>query len=398
LGASGPALAGAAEDIVVVPDLMATPNFAALKMPDAAGAEQSFEPADLGHGAIAATASPTTPPSAAPLAAMDVSRPLAPATKSSRTTELFSSRRGIALLAPVAAIAIAAGIIFLALPRLGVDMPFERAGGAGGQKANTAAAGQGKQGDKVGSQPGDPSSGSHGKNGKPGPSNSPTSGKSPGSGKHKKSGQPSPSGKPSPSVKPSSPGKPSPSSSPTTSASPSTSASPTPTATQTSPGSGGGLPAGFQWYRVSAAAAGTRAGFRVAGPSGWGLTPGTDSVIKPATGPGKLTVAMVNWAVPGPVREAKRLQAAARDKYPSYQVLSITGMLYRTWPAARWRFEWQSASAANPSVVTEILFTVQTWEGPQQYILAVSAPEPRVSWAEGILAVAKRTFKALPQS
>jgi tRNA A-37 threonylcarbamoyl transferase component Bud32 len=380
--ASGPALAGAAEATSVVPDLMATPNFAALRMPDAAAADASFESGDLGLGA-------TVPPSADPPASTDVSHPLASPARPSRRTDFFSSRRGLALLAPVAAIAIVAGIIFLALPRFGVDVPFERLGGGGGQNPNTAAAGHGKQGDNVGSRPGDPSSGSHGKTA---PSARPTPGKSSGAGK------PSASGKPRPSAKPSSSGKPSASSSPTTSTSPSTSASPTPTATHTSPASGGGLPAGFQWYRVSAAEAGTLAGFRVAGPSGWVLTPGTDSVIKPASGPGRLTVAMATWAGPGPVKEARRLQVAARDKYPNYQVLSITGMTYRTWPAARWRFEWQSASAANPSVVTEILFTVQTWEGPQQYILAVSSPEPKVSWAEGILAVAKRTFKPLPQS
>jgi hypothetical protein len=103
--------------------------------------------------------------------------------------------------------------------------------------------------------------------------------------------------------------------------------------------------------------------------------------------------------VPGPVKEARRLQAAAiaHNKYPNYQQASIVGTTFRTWPAARWTFLWQSATAANPTKVIALLFTVQTWEGPQQFVLTISAPQPRVAWEESIFSVVKRTFKPLPR-
>lgn len=154
------------------------------------------------------------------------------------------------------------------------------------------------------------------------------------------------------------------------------------------------------WDRVTAASVGTIAGFRVAGPAAWVMTPGLNTIIKPVGGAMRLDISMATWEFPGPVREAKRLQAVGRasGKYPGYQLVSIVGTRFRGWPAARWTFTWQSATAVNPTDVTKLLFTAQTVDGPQQYVISMSAPSPRAASALTRFHVATRTFRALPYS
>ncbi len=149
---------------------------------------------------------------------------------------------------------------------------------------------------------------------------------------------------------------------------------------------------------MTASQAGTLAGFRLAGPQSWVMTVGLITTIKPTSGPGKLGVNMSSWVVKAPVREARRLQAKAKaaGKYRQYHLISIVGTKFDGWPAARWTFWWQPKASSNAIDVTMLLFTAQTWEGPQQYILSIQAPDPRSSWALNIFQVAKNTFKPLP--
>lgn len=152
------------------------------------------------------------------------------------------------------------------------------------------------------------------------------------------------------------------------------------------------------WDRVTAASVGTIAGFRVAAPAAWVMTPGLNTVIKPANGPVRLDINMGTWPIAGPVKEAKRRQAAAiaKHKYRLYHLVSIVGARFHGWPAARWTFSWQPANALSPTDVTELLFTAQTFDGPQQYVMWVSAPSPKEAGALSRFHVAMRTFKALP--
>lgn len=128
------------------------------------------------------------------------------------------------------------------------------------------------------------------------------------------------------------------------------------------------------------------------------MTPGLNTVIKAPKNGVQLDINMATWAVAGPVKEAKRLQAAAKanNKYPNYQLGSITATRFRGRAAARWTFSWQSVTALHPTDVTKLLFTVQTYEGPQQYIMSISAPSPHAASALSKFQVATRTFKALP--
>ena len=148
---------------------------------------------------------------------------------------------------------------------------------------------------------------------------------------------------------------------------------------------------------MTAKQAGTKAGFRLGAPSAWLLTPGRHSVIKPLLGNSKLIVDMAAFAVAGPVREAKRLQAAAiaHNRFANYHLLSITRRTFHGWPAATWTFWWKPANAARIEV-TRIIFTAHTSAGPQPYVLSMSAPAPHIAAATKVFTVAKHTFRPLP--
>ena len=148
---------------------------------------------------------------------------------------------------------------------------------------------------------------------------------------------------------------------------------------------------------MTAKSAGTNAGFRLAAPSAWLLTPGLHSVIKPLVGNSRLIVDMAPFAVTRPVREARRLQAAAiaHNRYRDYHLVSIAARTFHGWAAATWDFWWKPAGGARIDV-TKIIFTAHTSAGPQPYVLSMSAPAPHIAAATRVFRIAKRTFKPLP--
>lgn len=411
------AAAPAAAAVGVVPDLMATPNFADLKMPTGTAPPESEldtdhaeEAAALAIGALrtdpivaggstansssmgaSSTGSSGTDRGTAAPATLPA-KPAGPVgdDHESRASE-FLRKRGVVALAPVAALAIAAAIVYAALPA--VRNPINRLVVGGNQvRSGPAAAGRVHHGTRGGT-------GSHGNRsgGQSGSGNSGTSGK-PAPGGPSTSGKPNPSGKPSTRGRPSASGKPSSSGHPSASPSstnPSPSPDPSPTPSQTSPASGG-PPPGYVWDKVTAASVGTIAGFRIAGPAGWVMTPGLNTVIKPTSGATRLDINMSPWTYAAPVSQAKHLQVTARSNHRLYQLKSIVATRFRGWPAARWTFSWQAANALYPTDVTELLFTAQTIDGPQQYVMWISAPSQHESSALAKFNVAKQTFKALP--
>ena len=371
-GGGGAADAGAATG--VVPDLMATPVFAELKMPT----ENSYDgrpggdaaPADRARAQDGAVAGPARPagPRATMRAGADIRR-------------LAQSRRGLVLAAPVLVSALVAGIVFIAFPGVGIGHILSRIPGSahksGLGKSTTAAAAP-------------PTSARPGSNLSPagqGPSANPTpSGKRhPGT-----PASPRPSSSPSPSQASGS-DQPSPSRSPSPSASPSPSPSPSPVTT------GGILPAGYTWRSVSALAIGTTAGFRLAAPAAWLMTPGVQTYVRPPLGGARLEVNMAAFAAPGPVKEARYLQASAiaHHRYRRYHLVSILAQRFHGWPAASWTFWWKPLNRPRRDVA-EIIFTAQTTAGPQPYILSMSAPAAHVAYASQVMRVAMRTFSALP--
>jgi eukaryotic-like serine/threonine-protein kinase len=350
----------------VVPDLMATPVFAELKMPDAGeSADADGDKPDQGGSTSGSTSGPPWPP-----------RP------SGNLAGLLRSRRGLVITAPLAASALVAGIVFLAFPGYNNLLGGGREHPPSASQVSSGAAQSGGLGTKH----------HHGKT----PARAGGSGNSPGG---QPSGAPRPvrhhgsrsPGSPGPSAKPSPSGQPTPKS-------PSATPSPSPTPTTSSPQpSGPELPAGYSWFQVTTSQSGTTAGFRLGAPSSCLLTPGLHAVIKSSVGNIKLMVDMAAFAVANPVREAKRLQAAAitHSKYRSYHLVSITPRSFHGWAAATWTFWWKPTSTTRRDV-SKIIFTAQTSAGPQPYVLTMSAPARLVASATKVFNVAKSTFRPLP--
>ncbi len=356
-----PAVAGAAD---VLPDLMATPVFAELKMPELppsaarpGGADGSGTAAASGIAAGSGTAGlyPATP-------GMAVGSGGLPRSARTRMAGLAHSRRSLVLTAPLAASAIVAGIVFLAFPGFGDSLVRSLSHGPNASKIGMHSAQNAVEGSRPhgSSQPGSGSQGGQGPAGDPQPS-----------GPHRATGRPT---------------------------SPGPSGTPTPTPTQTSPPPNGGeLPPGCSWQSVTAQSIETTAGFRLAAPSSWLMTPGLHTFIKPPGGRARLIVDMAPFAVPRPVREAHHLQAAAiaHNKYRRYHLVSISSRMFHGWPAAVWAFWWKPVNEAR-IVVTKIIFTAQTTAGPQPYILSMSAPATHLAAASQVFRVARRTFTPLP--
>ena len=356
-----PAVAAAAD---VLPDLMATPVFAELKMPElppsAAGpgvADGSGTAATSGIAAGSGTAGlyPATPGTAVGSGGL-------PRSARTRMAGLAHSRRGLVLTAPLAASAIVAGIVFLAFPGFGDSLVRSLSHGPNASKIGMHPAQNAVEGSRPhgSSQPGSGSQGGQGPAGNPQPS-----------GPHRATGRPT---------------------------SPGPSGTPSPTPTQTSqPPNGSELPPGYSWQSVTARSIETTAGFRLAAPSSWLMTPGLHTFIKPPGGRARLIVDMAPFAVPRPVREAHYLQAAAiaHNKYRRYHLVSISSRMFHGWSAAAWAFWWKPVNGAR-IVVTKIIFTAQTTAGPQPYILSMSAPATHLAAASQVFRVARRTFTPLP--
>jgi eukaryotic-like serine/threonine-protein kinase len=382
-GAAGsPGQPGAIAATSVVPDLMATPVFAELKMPGPATAlGEGGTDASAGTGA-GSTGRPGQRPGPAGQAAASAERQPA-SWRSLRTaiSSLAHSRRGLVLTAPIAVSALVIGIVFLAFPgfrSLISHLPASSAIGSGPGHGVRLSSQPGTGGHRVGG-----SAGRQGSSGTPAPA-----------GSHGAAGHPTPSG---PSGGPSSPGRTSPSGQPSSTGSPTTSATPSPSPSQTSPTSTGGTPAGYAWKSESAQSLGTTAGFRLAAPAAWLMTSGLQTYITPALGSARLGIDMAQFAVQAPVREARRLQASAitHHRYRAYHLASIVGITFHGWPAASWTFWWKPLSSPRIDV-TEIIFTARTSAGPQPYILSMAAPATHAASASHVLRIALRTFTPLP--
>ncbi|HEX9552895.1 MAG TPA: protein kinase [Streptosporangiaceae bacterium] len=356
-----PAVAAAAD---VLPDLMATPVFAELKMPElppsAAGPGVADGSGTAAASAIAAGSGtaglyPATPGTAVGSGGL-------PRSARTRMAGLAHSRRGLVLTAPLAASAIVAGIVFLAFPGFGDSLVRSLSHGPNASKIGMHPAQNAVEGSRPrgSSEPGSGSQGGQGPAGNPQPS-----------GPHRATGRPT---------------------------SPGPSGTPAPTPTQTSPPPNGGeLPPGYSWQSVTAQSIETTAGFRLAAPSSWLMTPGLHTFIKPPGGRARLIVDMAPFAVQRPVREAHYLQAAAiaHNKYRRYHLVSISSRMFHGWSAAAWAFWWKPVNGAR-IVVTKIIFTAQTTAGPQPYILSMSAPATHLAAASQVFRVARRTFTPLP--
>jgi hypothetical protein len=119
--------------------------------------------------------------------------------------------------------------------------------------------------------------------------------------------------------------------------------------------------------------------------------------LEPPKGNAYIEVDLTPFAYPGPVAEARYLQAQAKADhvYPQYHLLAIKLASFRGVPEGTWRFHWQQAGIGRTGVL-QVLFTLKTAAGKQPYDLTVSAPAVNFGNADAIFQKALRTFKPLP--
>ncbi len=157
-----------------------------------------------------------------------------------------------------------------------------------------------------------------------------------------------------------------------------------PQARPAGPGSGGAatLPAGFAWYSVSPASAGTTAGFRLAVPRGWtASTKGLTTYLRDPAGVRFMEVDLTRHTFPAAIAEARWLevQTNRQGKFPSYRRVSIRPVRVSGSAGAVWSFTWLEAGAGRV-FAQDYLFDLNTARGSQSY--AVYASAPAASWRQ----------------
>jgi tRNA A-37 threonylcarbamoyl transferase component Bud32 len=156
-------------------------------------------------------------------------------------------------------------------------------------------------------------------------------------------------------------------------------------------------PAGYDWYSLPAASAGTAAGFRLAVPRGWDASrKGLVTYLRAPAGAGFMEVDLTPHTFPGPMTEARWLEARTRrqGKFPGYRPISIRPVEVLGSTGAVWSFSWLEAGVGRV-VAEDYLLDLSTSGGSQSY--AVYASAPIASWppTAQILSEAIRTFQPL---
>jgi hypothetical protein len=170
------------------------------------------------------------------------------------------------------------------------------------------------------------------------------------------------------------------------------------TSHSTTSGGSSALPAGYEWYSLSAASAGTPAGFRLAVPSGWSISrSGLVTYIRNPSGAGFMEVDLTAHTYADNMAEARWLQAKtlAEGKFPGYRHIALSPATIAGSNGAVWAFSWME-SGVGRVVAQDYLFTLPAGGSTQSY--AVYASGPNTSWPQTSQALneAIQTFQAQP--
>jgi len=160
----------------------------------------------------------------------------------------------------------------------------------------------------------------------------------------------------------------------------------------------GPLPTGWRWYSVTAAAAGTNAGFKLAVPDGWLVaSKGNGYYLEAPGGDTFLQVDMTPHTKYSMVAEARYLAELTQKqgKFPGYGDQTIRAANVRGFPGAAWGFTWQDPTVGRVRAL-DLMYIARTSAGQQSFALYMSSP---VSAFDGNLATfteEMRTFQSVP--
>ena len=137
------------------------------------------------------------------------------------------------------------------------------------------------------------------------------------------------------------------------------------------------LPTGFTAEPMAASQTGTEAGFSMAMPPGWQVQQqGKQVFFKAPDGVSYVEVDLTAQGTSDMVAalQSIRQQAMTQDRFPGYKLLDFSAQDVRNTRGALWRFDWQNSSGVTMRV-DDMLFTLQTANGPQTYAIYMTAPE-----------------------
>jgi tRNA A-37 threonylcarbamoyl transferase component Bud32 len=157
------------------------------------------------------------------------------------------------------------------------------------------------------------------------------------------------------------------------------------------------LPPDFRWHTVSAAEAGTTAGFTVAVPDTWTVPSPGNATTFFFNAPGNsqyLEVDLTPHTHTNMLREARWLaeRTQQQGKFPGYRGLGIRAVNVRGMNAAAWEFTWQEPGLGRVRAL-DLMYIEQTPEGPQSYALYLSAPDRAWNRSLGVFGKEMRTFR-----
>jgi eukaryotic-like serine/threonine-protein kinase len=158
------------------------------------------------------------------------------------------------------------------------------------------------------------------------------------------------------------------------------------------------LPAGYTWYTLPAATAGTDAGFRTAAPTGWRTARnGLVTYVRNPSGSGFLEVDLTQHTKAGNLAQARWLQVESlrQDRFPGYRRISLRPATVLGSPGAVWTFSWTERGVGRV-VAQDYLFSVTARGGTTQSY-AVYGSAPAADWPRTATALreAISTFQPL---
>jgi hypothetical protein len=138
------------------------------------------------------------------------------------------------------------------------------------------------------------------------------------------------------------------------------------------------LPSGYTRETVGAVAAGTTAGFTIGIPARWH----PDQIARQQTrltapdGVSYMEIDLTKPTKSDMVAEAEyiRGQSLAKGDFPGYQQPSLQPEPIRGTLGAFWRFDWVNPKTGLKMRVDDLMFTLQTKDGPQSYTIFMTAP------------------------
>jgi hypothetical protein len=137
------------------------------------------------------------------------------------------------------------------------------------------------------------------------------------------------------------------------------------------------LPTGWYWYTLTAATAGTNAGFKLAVPDGWQVSrgPGLRWYLRAPGSSTFLQVDLTPHTYSSMLAEAKYVAARSLQEslFPGYADQTIRPVYVRGQAGAAWGFTWQDSSAGRLRAL-DLMDIAKTTAGNQSYALYMSSP------------------------